>query len=73
MNTDEDEEFYTIKEFAKLLKVTPETVRRAIRAGKILALKFGDGKTSSWRIPRIQLDRMALRCVEKYGENNEMV
>jgi excisionase family DNA binding protein len=60
------EEFYTVKEFAKLLKMNPETIRKAIRAKKIIALKPGGGQTSSLRIPRVELNRMAQTLM--YGE-----
>jgi len=65
----EQEEFYTVKEFAKLLKMSQETIRRAIRAGKIIALKPGGGETSALRIPRLELDRMAQNLM--YGEQHE--
>jgi excisionase family DNA binding protein len=64
----EQEEFYTVKEFAKLLKISTETVRRAIRAGKIAAIKFTDSENGSWRISRHQLDRMTTNYQIKYGE-----
>ena len=52
-------EYYTVKEFAALLKVNPETIRNAIRSGKIIAIKPGGGKTSGLRIPQVELQRMA--------------
>ena len=66
MTYDQNDTFYTVKEFAKLLKVAPETIRKAIRAKKIIALKPGGGRTSALRIPRLQLDRMAQNLM--YGE-----
>ncbi len=33
--------FYTPQELAKLLGLTPESIRRAIKAGEIPALKLG--------------------------------
>lgn len=62
-------EFYTIKEFAKLLQVHPETIRKAVRNGKIIALKPGGGRTSSLRIPRLELDRMAAACIAEHMED----
>ncbi len=68
MNTQEQDEYYTVKEFAKLLKISAETVRRAIRAGKIAAVKLNDTEKGSWRISRLQLQRMAANYTAKYGE-----
>lgn len=65
MNLDE---FYTVEEFANILKVTPETIRRAIRAGRIAAIKYNDCKKGSWRISRHQFDKMASSYMTKYGE-----
>lgn len=60
-----DEKFYSVKEFAKLLNVSQETVRKAIRKGNIIAVKPGGGRTSCLRIPRVELDRMALRLLNQ--------
>lgn len=65
-----DDEFYTVKEFAALLKMSPETIRRAIRKGEIVAVKLIPHKNSSYRISRYQLDRMAQNINSK-GKNNE--
>lgn len=68
MDYEETDIYYTVKEFANLLKVKPETIRRGIRSGNIIAVRIGDGKTSSLRIPRVQLDRM-VRKNRIVGEN----
>lgn len=62
-------EYYTVKEFAELLKITAETVRKAIRAGNIIAIKPGGGKTSALRIPSIELQRMASKQI--YNTQNK--
>lgn len=36
-----DEEFYTVEEVAKLLKVNPMTIYRCIKKGKLNAYKIG--------------------------------
>ena len=45
---------FTVEEVAGQIKYHPESVRRAIRQGRILALPFGTG----WRIPAAELHRI---------------
>jgi excisionase family DNA binding protein len=47
-------EVYTVEEFAKLFKLSPEAVRLLIRKGEILAIRIG----RQYRIPQ--------RVVEQY-------
>jgi len=54
------EEFLSIKEFAILLRIHQNTVRRAIKSGRINAFKVGSGKKSIYRIPRSEINRIAL-------------
>lgn len=53
-------EFYTIKEFSSRLKIHPSTVRRAIKRGRIQAIKAGAGNRPLYRIPSSEIDRIAL-------------
>lgn len=57
-------QFYTIKEFAGLLGVHPTTVRRGIAYGRIQAFRVGEGKKSTYRIFKTELERMAAFDVE---------
>lgn len=41
-----EDDFYTIEELAKILKVHPNTIRNNIKKGKIVAKKYGE----QWRI-----------------------
>lgn len=41
-----EDNFYTIEELAKILKVHPNTIRNNIKKGKINAKKYGE----QWRI-----------------------
>ena len=41
-----EDDFYTIEELAKILKVHPNTIRNNIKKGKIIAKKYGE----QWRI-----------------------
>jgi excisionase family DNA binding protein len=45
---------YTVEEVAGVIKYHPESVRRAIRQGRISALQFGAG----YRIPAAELRRI---------------
>ena len=52
--TENIDEFLTIEELAKILKVTKVTLYRMARAGKIPAMKFG----KSWRVSSRLLEDM---------------
>lgn len=53
-------DFLSIKEFAYLLKVHPNTIRRAVKSGRINAFRVGGGRKSSYRIARAEINRIAL-------------
>lgn len=46
-------EVYTVEEFAKIFKLSPEAVRTLIRKGEILAIRLG----KQYRIPQDVVDR----------------
>lgn len=48
-----NEEYYTILEVAKILKVHHNTIRRAIKRGQIKAIYFGN----KWLINKDQLNK----------------
>lgn len=50
--------FYTVDEFAEILRVHYNTVYRGIRCGRIQAFRVGTGKKSSYRIPEHEATRM---------------
>ena len=52
--------FLSINEFAEHLKVHPNTIRRAIKNGKIQAINMGTGKKKLYRIPESELGRLGL-------------
>ena len=58
-------EFLTVKEYAELLNVHPNTVRRSLKSGRICGFKVGAGKRSDYRIPRSEINRMAFVDLEK--------
>jgi excisionase family DNA binding protein len=49
-------EFYTVEEAAALLRLHPETLRRAIRNGRLRAVKLAAIK-GCYRIPAEELER----------------
>lgn len=51
--------FYSIKELADKMRVHPNTIRRAIKFGRIQAIRIGTGKKASYRISENEIVRMA--------------
>ncbi len=58
MKTNE-KDFYTIPEFAKKLGIHAQTLRKAIKSGRINGFRIGDGQ-SRFRIPASEVQRLAL-------------
>jgi len=48
------EEFYTVKEFAEIMKLSPKTIRSMCFDGKIRGIKLG----REYRIPVEEIDRL---------------
>lgn len=42
---------YTPTEFAHVMRVTPQYVRKLCATGKLGAVRFRQGETTVWRIP----------------------
>lgn len=61
----EIQDFYSIVDFAKKLKVHPNTIRRAIKSGRICAFKLGTEKKSTYRIPHNEIDRIIIGDMRK--------
>ena len=55
-------EFYTIKEAADLLGVSPFTLRRYIKKGNLEAYAIGDG----WRIKKDDLEKFVSNSKVKF-------
>lgn len=68
-------DYFTIKEFANLLRVHTNTIYRCIKNGKISAIKLGTGKRSAYRICRSELNRLPIvelkEIFKNLNENNE--
>ena len=60
-----ENEFYTIFEFAKKLRVHHNTVRRAIKSGRIHAFRLNDNQNSPWRIPGSENNHLAFMDMQK--------
>lgn len=56
--------FLSIKEFAAELGVHHMTVRRCIARGRITAIQVSGVKKSIYRIPRSELQRLAVKDLE---------
>ena len=52
--------FFSIKEFAEKLGVHQNTIRRAIKSGRISAFRVGSGTKAMYRIPHSEINRIAL-------------
>lgn len=50
-------EFLTRKEAAEFFRVNPRTVERWLRSGKMKGYKLGKGKTSPWRINKVEINK----------------
>lgn len=60
----QEHNIYTIIEFANLLRVHPNTVRRMIKKGKIFSFAFGSDTKKTYRIPHSELKKLAHSNVE---------
>jgi excisionase family DNA binding protein len=61
-------DFLSIKEFAVKVGLHPNTIRRAIKRGKISAIKLGSGLRSHYRIAKTEVQRIALLDMEEMIE-----
>jgi excisionase family DNA binding protein len=63
-----EDEFFTVKEFAEMLKVHTDTIRKEIKRGRLRAIRIGIGKNSVLRIYKYELDRYIAEEYQKYEE-----
>jgi excisionase family DNA binding protein len=63
-----DPGYFSIKEFASRLGVHPNTIRRAIKSGRITAFRVGAGSKGIYRIAKTEIDRIALFDMEEMIE-----
>ena len=62
------EKFYTVSEFAELLRVHPNTIRKMIREKRLHPINVGTGKKKTYSIPEDDLMRLRAEAFEKKGE-----
>lgn len=62
----EQQDFYSVKEFAALIGVHQNTVRRSLKAGRLIGFKVGAGKRSIYRIPGSEVQRMCIMDMEHF-------
>jgi len=53
------DQYYSVKEFAKLLKLHENTIRQALKRGKIQSVRLGTGN-SVHRIPKSEISRLVM-------------
>lgn len=59
-----EEDFLSIKEFAVLLKLHPNTIRRHIKKGRIVAFRIDPRYKGTYRIPRTEINKMCFDQLE---------
>lgn len=64
-----NDRYYTVEEFAKILKIGPQSIRRAIRAGRIQAFRVSIGKKAAYRISETEFDRIAVMSYQETLNN----
>ncbi len=53
------QEFLTVPDLAKMFNVHANTIRNALKCGRIQGFKVGAGKRGSWRVYKSEIERMA--------------
>jgi excisionase family DNA binding protein len=60
--------FFSVKEFAKLLSISEQGIRKLLKTGDIKSIRLTDAKKAKLRIPRSELLRLQ---AEAYGTTDE--
>ncbi len=59
------DEYLSVKEFASKMRLHYNTVLRAIKTGKLNAVRIGSGKKAAYRIASSETNRIALCDLEQ--------
>lgn len=62
------DEYLSIKQFAALIGIHVNTVRRLIKKGRLIAVSMGTEKKAHYRIARSELNRIAVIDLNVYIE-----
>ena len=62
------ESFYSVKDFAKILSVHPNTVRKMIHEGRLHPINTGSDKKPTYKIPSDDLVRLMAESFPKQDE-----
>ncbi len=60
-----EDEYLSAKEFASKIRVHYNTVLRAIKSGRLNAVRIGEGKKASFRIAKSEINRIAVCDMEE--------
>lgn len=63
--------FYTVDQFAKMLSLSDQTVRKLIRNGRISAIRVSDKGRARYRIPESQLEIWQIKSSEEQQQLKE--
>lgn len=58
------ESFLTVKQFADMVKMHPNSIYKAIRKGRLQAFRITDSRQSAWRIPESEVNRIAIKDMD---------
>lgn len=62
--------FFSVLEFAKILKVSRQTVIKMIKSGRIVALRLTGAKKSPYRIKSSEIERVQIMELDKIIKKN---
>lgn len=68
-----DSEFLTIKEVAVVFSCHPNTIRRAVRLGFLVAIRVGNGPKSPYRISKRSLDAIHSSIISELAKKAQKI